>query len=138
MRARPGETPQKAGSRFEKFWASLFGVKPKRGSGNQWFSKLDVGDGSITWSCKWTTHESFSVSKKLMREAEEGIYKNGDDSIPGIATAIDNGTEVFVTLRASDFLRIVSSDAATFVTPSKADQKRAIASVPGLLRDAQN
>jgi len=39
---RPGESPQVAGNRFERFWARVFGVEPTRGSGNQWFAKLDV------------------------------------------------------------------------------------------------
>lgn len=48
FRKRPGETPQKSGGRFERFWASLFGVEPQRGSGATWIAKLDVADGSIT------------------------------------------------------------------------------------------
>ena len=92
---------------------------------------MDVGDGSILWSCKHTDHESFSLSKKLMREVQDAI--KGGSEIPGIAVSVDG--EVFVTLRAEDFLRIVQSDAATYVTPSKATQKRARAKVPTLLRD---
>lgn len=135
-RRRPGESSQKHGTRFEKFWAKIFGVEPTRGSGNQWFAKLDVGDGSILWSCKHTDSESFSMTKKLMREAEDAINGPGGvggTTLPGIATSLDG--DVYVTLRAEDFLRIVQSDAVTYVTPSMGAQKRARSKIPALLRD---
>lgn len=135
MRARPGETPQKSGRRFERFWASLFGKEPTKGSGNQWFMKLDVADGTITWSLKWTSNESISLSKKMIREAIEGIYKNGDNSIPGIAISLDNGAETLVILRAEDWLRMSQSNQAKYITPSRSEQKRRRASIPALLRD---
>lgn len=135
MRRRPGESPQKSGTRFERYWSSLFGVQPVKGSGNTWTCKLDVKDGSITWSCKWTSHESFRISKELMQEAIDGVHQNGDDSIPGIAMAIDGGSEVIVAMRADDLLRLLSSDAAGYITPSKANQKRALARIPSLMRD---
>lgn len=135
MRARPGEAPQKAGRRWERFWARLFGVIPQKGSGNTWTAKLDVADGSITWSCKWTSHESASISKSLFREADQAIHDNSDNSIPGIAIALDNGSETIVALRAIDFLRLIQSDQARYITPSKAEQKRRRAGIPALLRD---
>lgn len=138
MQKRPGEDPQRSGRRFERFWAKVFGVEPQKGSGNQWFARLDVGDGSITWSCKWTGNNSFSISKELLREADEAIYENGDNSIPGIAASIDNGAEVVVILRASDFLRLMQSDQARYIVPSKSEQKRARAGTPALLRDDVN
>lgn len=135
MRKRPGESPQQSGRRFERFWSALFGVKPQKGSGNTWIAKLDVADGSITWSCKFTSHDSFSMSKELLHEVDEGIYKNGDDSIPGIAVALDDGAETVVVLRAADFLRLLASDAAKYITPTKSAQKRTLAKIPNLLRD---
>lgn len=135
MRARPNDTPQQSGKRFERFWASIFGKEPQRGSGNTWIAKLDVADGSITWSLKWTAKESASISKALLKEADEAIYKNGDNSLPGIAMAIDSGTEVVVILRASDFLRLMQSDQARYIPPSRGEQKRARAGIPALLRD---
>lgn len=135
-RRRPGESPQKHGGRFEKFWAKLFGVEPVRGSGNQWHAKMDVGDGSILWSCKATVKGSFTVSKYAMREVQTAITGPGGvggDTIPGLAVLVDG--EAFVVLRAEDFLRIAASDAVKYVTPSRADQKRARARIPTLLRD---
>lgn len=136
--ARPGERPQKSGRRWERFWASIFGTEPQVGSGNQWHSKMDVADGSITWSLKWTSNASHSISKELLREADAAIHENGDNSIPGIAISLDDGAEVVVALRASDFLRLIQSDQARYVTPSKGEQKRRLASTPALLREEEN
>lgn len=135
MRPRPGETPQKSGKRFERFWARVFGSEPQPGSGNQWFAKLDVADGSITWSLKWTSKDSHSISKELLREADKAIYDNGDNSMPGIAISLANGDEVIVAMRASDFLRLIQSDQARYILPPKAEQKRRLAGTPTLLRD---
>jgi hypothetical protein len=131
-RPRTGVTPQEEGRRFERFWSALFGVKPTRGSGNLWWAKLDVGDTTFLFSCKNTIHASFSLTKALMREVEEAI--KGGDAIPAIATAIENH-EVFVTLRAEDFLRLIQSDKAKYIVPSKGEQKRARGKIPALLRD---
>lgn len=132
---RPGETPQKAGTRFELFWARVFGVRPTRGSGNQWFAKLDVPDGgAILWSCKHTDAESFRLTKHIMREAQEAATGMGSsgEMIPGVATAVDG--EVLVTLRAEDFLRMFTANVA-YITPSRGEQKRARAKIPELMRD---
>jgi hypothetical protein len=75
-RRRPGESSQKHGTRFEHFWAAIFGVKPTLGSGNQWFSKMDVGDSAVLWSCKHTDADSFRLSKDLMREAEPDFKRD--------------------------------------------------------------
>jgi len=132
---RPGESPQVAGNRFERFWARVFGVEPTRGSGNQWFAKLDVPDGgAILWSCKSTDAESFRLTKATMREAQEAATGMGSsgETIPGVATAVDG--EVLVTLRAEDFLRMFTAN-VKYITPSKGEQKRLRAKVPELLRE---
>jgi hypothetical protein len=118
-------------------FAKLFGVEPTKGSGNLWFAKLDVGDGAITFSCKWTSKPSFSVTKDLLREADNAVYQNGDNSIPALAISVDNGAETLVVLRASDLLRILASDSAQYIVPTKAAQKRAKSLLPGILRDIE-
>lgn len=133
--SRPGDTPQESGRRFETFWAKLFGVKAVKGSGSLWYAKMDVGDGAILWSCKHTEAESFRITRELMKEAERAINGNGGvggSTLPGIATSLEG--EVFVTLRAEDFLRMVAAE-VKYVRPSRADQKRINAKTPLLLRD---
>ena len=134
---RPGETPQKAGRRFEAAWAELFGVKPVRGSGSLWYAKLDVNDASILWSCKHTDNQSFRISRELMAEAQHAILGQGGmggETIPGIATSVDG--EVYVTLRADDFLRIFQQE-GKWIPKSKGEEKRARSRIPSLLRDQE-
>ena len=138
MRPRPGESPQKSGRRFEGFFAKLFGTEPRRGSGNQWVAPLDVADGKILWSLKWTTHESMSISKALLHEADEAVHRDGNNAIPGIAMSIDSGAEVVVAMRWSDFARLLAQDHARYIVPSKGEQKRARSRVPAILRDADD
>jgi hypothetical protein len=136
-RPRPGSTPQQEGRRFESFWSKFFGVEPTRGSGNQWTAPLDVGDVQFLFSLKETSAESFRVSKQLMREVEQAIHGpggKGGDIVPALAVVIEN-EEVFVTLRGEDFLRLISSPNARYVTPTRAEQKRARAQIPEILRD---
>jgi hypothetical protein len=136
MRRRPGESPQRSGRRFEAFWAKLFGVVPQRGSGSSWLAKLDVRDTRITFSCKWTEKDSFRLTREFMREADQAIYENGDNSVPAMAISIDNGEEVLVTMRAEDFIRLVTSKDSRYVAPTRGEQKRIRAGMPSLLRDA--
>lgn len=133
---RPGESPQQTGRRFEKFWAACFGVRPTRGSGNQWHAKMDVGDGAILWSCKHSDADSFRFSKELMQEAQravDGPGGVGGNTLPGVAVSV--GGEAYAVLRVEDLLRLLASPQARYMTPSKGDQKRSRAKLPALLRD---
>ena len=134
LRKRPriGSSPQMEGRRFEHWFAKLFGVTPVKGSGNQWWAKLDVKDVRFLFQCKDTKHASFSISRALMREIENAL--RGEDRIPVIATAVEN-SEVFVTLRAEDFIRLIQSDKALYLVPSKGEQKRLRSRTPALLRE---
>jgi hypothetical protein len=135
MRRRPNERPQDAGRRFESFWAKIFGVKPTPGSGNGWRVKLDVADGSIIWSCKYTIHRSITITKELLHEAQDAAHNNGDNSIPGIAIALDDGDMVIVAMEASDFIRLLTTDSGPYIKPTKADEKRLRAGIPAILRE---
>lgn len=140
-RRRPGESPQRAGRRFERFWAALFGVLPVKGSGALWYAKLDVGDGSILWSCKHTDAASFSITRELLREAQQAVSGQGGvggDTIPGLAVAIDGGAEVVVALRAEDFLRLLQTSARAYIQPTKGEVKRQRSRLPALLRDGDD
>jgi hypothetical protein len=135
MQTRPGDSPQRSGRLFEDFFAKLLGVRPTKGSGNSWLAKLDVLDGTITWSLKWTKDESIRISKALLREADQAVHQNGDNSIPGIAVAIDEGAEIIVAMRWSDFQRLMAQNPDGYIKPSKADAKRALAKKPLLFRE---
>jgi hypothetical protein len=140
---RPGESPQKTGFRFEKFWASILGVTPTRGSGSQWTAKMDVSDGSILWSLKHSSVDRLRFGKltmkDLMRECEEAINGNGGiggSAIPGVATSEQE--EQFVTFRAADFARLAQSGDFQYLVASKGEQKRSRSKIPALLRDDED
>jgi hypothetical protein len=131
------DTPQGRGYELEDVWAKLFGVEVQKGSGSVWYAKLDVADAQILWSCKHTDNESFRISKSIMREAEEAVTGPGGvggSVIPGLATRIESG-DVFVTLRAEDFLRLADSGELKYVESLKATAKRARSKTPALLRE---
>lgn len=128
---------QRRGYDFEEKFADLFGVEVQKGSGSVWYAKLDVADSTILWSCKSTDAQSFRLSRDTMREPQEAINGPGGiggSTIPGVATSVDG--EVFVTLRAEDFLRLADSGELRYNESSKANAKRARSKVPGLLRDS--
>ncbi len=129
------KTAQDEGRVFEKQFAESLGTKPQKGSGNIWTARLDVADGAILWSCKWTGDQSFRLSMSLMKEAQDAITGQGGmggSTIPGVATCVDD--EVLVTLRAEDFLRLVT-DNVKYIVPSKGEAKRSRSRIPALLRD---
>ena len=129
-RHRNLSTPQEKGRLFERIWGKLLGTKPQPGSGNQWYAKLDVTDTKFLWSLKYTEKKTFSLSPKLMQEAEEAVTGN---EIPGIAVSVDG--HKFVIFNAEDFLRFCESGDYKYIIPSKAEQKRAQAKIPTLFRD---
>lgn len=133
---RLGETAQRTGYRFEKYFARLLGSQPIRGSGSQWTAKLDIRDGAVLWSLKHTDADSFRLSNDLMQEAVRAIYApggTGGDLIPGIALSI-NG-EIYTVLRGDDFLRLMTSEAPVYIPQTKGDAKRSRARVPNLFKD---
>jgi hypothetical protein len=130
------KTPQEKGYEFEEKFAEALGAKPTRGSGNQWFAKMDIGGAEILWSCKHTDNESFRMAKSLMREVQDAIIGQGGiggSTIPGMAISVDG--EVYCTIRAEDFLRLIQEE-VKFVQPSKGEAKRQRAKIPKLLADS--
>lgn len=126
---QPLPSPQESGAQFEEVIADALGVKPTRGSGNQWFAKMDVATGHVLFSCKWTGSQSFRVEKGHMREIQG--HCEGDQE-PALAISV--GGEVYVVQRAGDWLAGRTKEDSAFIEPSKADIKRLTARVPALLR----
>lgn len=125
-------TPQDSGRMWEKVWASLFGVKPVKGSGSFWFAKMDVDDGSILWSLKRTENKSFSFTPGLMHEVESAIKEQGFGAQrAGVAIEVDG--EQFCILRAEDMVYALTK-LEPYRDASKHEAKRHNADVPLLLR----
>jgi len=137
--ARPGDDAQRTGRRFEPFWAKLFGREPTRGSGNQWTMPMDVGDGHILWSLKYSEHVVLrfgpTTMKALMQEIDR--HTRGDGTVSGVATHGEDG-ETYVTLRSEDFIRMCQTGSYQYITPTRGAQKMARAKLPALLRDDED
>lgn len=127
-------TPQENGRQFEKEFADSLGAKLVKGSGNQWFAKLDVSSAHILWSLKSTSKKSLPFTSALMQEAEAAILGSGGvggETVPGVATSVDG--EVYVTLKQADFIRLFQSD-VKFIEPSNSEKKRQRSKLPELFR----
>jgi hypothetical protein len=124
-----GKNSQERGYSFEKVFGDVLGLEPTRGSGNQWFAKMDLNGAAILVSCKHTDAESFRVTKGHLREIQRACTGEQEPAL-----AIDVDGEVFIVQRAGDWIASRTSDAAQFIEPSKADAKRARSKVPVLLR----
>jgi len=139
---RPGESAQKTGFRFEKFFGNLLGVQPTRGSGSQWTAKLDIKAASFLMSLKFSTRDilrfgSYRMSD-LMREIDQAITGQGGvggSTIGVVVTHEQETNNTFITMRAEDWLRMIQSGDIQYVVASKGQQKRARAKIPSLLRE---
>jgi hypothetical protein len=133
---RPGETPQKTGTRFERFFAKLLGVEPVRGSGNQWHAPLDVGTIAILFNLKWSAKDVLRFGRyqiwELFRETREAT-KSGDKT-GAIVLHEESTGKTYVIFEADDWLRMSQTGDITYLTPSKGEQKRARSRIPALLR----
>lgn len=126
------KTPQQLGFDFEEEFAGLLGSKVTPGSGNQWFAKMDIGDGHILWSLKHTIKDTLTVNQKLINEVENAAGAEG--SMPGIAVKVAG--EPFVMLRMEDFIKIVQEE-IKIAPPSRSEIKRKNAATPLILRDME-
>lgn len=136
---RLGDTPQQTGRRFETHWAKLFGTEPNKGSGNLWWLPLDVGFAFFRMSLKYSSKDRLRFGryalKDLLREADKA--RTSDSDIGVVATYGEEDGEAYVTLRATDFVRMIQSGDINYLTPSKGEQKRARSKIPALLRDEE-
>lgn len=128
MKTVRGNTSQARGYSFEEVFGEAIGVKPTKGSGNQWFAKMDLNGESILVSCKHTDADSFRVTKGHLREIQKACVGEQEPVM-----AIDVNGEVYIVQRAGDWIASRTSE-ANFIEPAKADIKRARARVPVLLR----
>lgn len=126
---------QEDGLAYEERLASLLGAKLQPGSGSQWYAKLDLDAIEILFSLKHTGKQSLKVTPSILREAIQEATKLGSKgAIPAVAT--DIAGEDFVLLRVNDFAKLMEEE-TKFVPAKRADIKRSRASVPEVLRKAQ-
>lgn len=126
-------TAQQRGYDFEKEWADVLGAKVTKGSGNQWWARMDVPDGVFLWSLKATTKKGFRLTKGLMQEVWTAIVGLGGKGEAEAGMAIDIDGDKFVVIPAETFARLMREN-VKYIKPTKADVKRASSKVPLLMR----
>jgi hypothetical protein len=124
------------GEKFEQELSEEFGLQKVSGSGNKWYSRLDLFGQGARWSLKATSKKSLSISEETIVEAInacEGI--GGDGSIPVWAFRI--GSHDIISLRKEDFksfqkgeLKLIGDGVGQQVI-----QRRNRAATPSLFRD---
>lgn len=130
---------QDEGREFEKELADELGLSVVPGSGNQWYSQLDLIGRGVRWSLKYTREKSFRLTQEDVREAvvaTQGV--SGDGSIP--LWAVRLGTEEYdlIIMRKNDFLLMQEGELTLIGNdepPKKSEIRRARSRVPILLRE---
>lgn len=127
-------TPREKGLEFEKEFAKRLGGKLQPGSGNQWFAKLDVSGKSFLWSLKYTSKESFLITRSILHEAVRAVIGpggRGEGTYPGLAVRIVD--EDYIIMRANDFYDLVASE-VEILAPTKREVKMRQGNVPTFKR----
>lgn len=124
------------GNRFEAEFAAEMGLERVPGSGNQFHSKLDETGFGARWSLKATIFKSFPLSTELIDEAVEATVSavGGTGELPLWAIRLEDNSEYdLVVMRKADFKRI-TSEGITLSSNTKAEERRARASMTILER----
>lgn len=129
---------QQAGLDFEQEWAKRLGARLTPGSGNQWHTQGDVAGKGFIWSLKYTSKESFRLTRGMLHEIIRIVHGpggRGGSAIPAMAVRLQE--EDYVVLLASDFFKLMQED-IKFVPPTKADEKRERARLPKFIRERES
>lgn len=126
-------TPQDNGRAWERIWAEKIGGRLVPGSGNKWYSRLDVRGKRILWSNKWTGNLSYTISRGVLQELSDAtVAPGGNGAIPALAIRIESVGD-YVVIGADDFLELLKSK--PIIAADKAENRRATAAIPQLLRE---
>jgi hypothetical protein len=88
------------GRDFEEELSEEFGIQKVPGSGNQWYSKLDLKGFAARWSLKSTEKKSISISQSTIDEAIKACYDlSGDSTTPLWAFRIGDREHDMVMMR---------------------------------------
>lgn len=126
---------QDQGREYEKQIAAEFGLNLVPGSGSQWFAKLDSYGKGFRASIKWTSKESYRVTKKDIDELiEVATGVGGTGEIP--IWVLHFNEQDFVLLRKQDFLSWSKGEISIEKEQRAGTAKRsARADIPVLLRE---
>ena len=128
---------QQQGREWEKEIADEFGLTLVPGSGAPWHSKLDITGQGARWSLKWTSKDSYRVTKEDLEEAIDATRgMGGTGEIPFWAFHIAG--QDFVMMRKDDFKSYQQGDLV--VIPEKRTKtaiRARLSDIPILLREEE-
>lgn len=128
---------QRQGRRLEDDVAKMCGGQTTKQSGADFTQKLDVIDGPVLFSCKYTGKDALKVDRALLDELDDATNgPGGDGRLGALAVRVDSlGDEPIVIMRLGNFVELYH-DKAGVAPPinSKHQARREAASVPRLLR----
>ena len=129
-------TEQQQGREWEREFADEFDLSLVPGSGSPWWSgKLDVTGEGARWSLKWTSKDSYRLTKKDIEEALEATSGlSGGLETP--LWALNIAGHELVVMRKEDFKQIQAGELN--VLPEKKTKtaiRTHLSSVPILLRE---
>jgi hypothetical protein len=126
---------QQQGRDWESDFAKEFGLELVPGSGSPWWSgKLDVYGKGARWSLKWTSKESFAVTKKIIEEALQATSGlTGASEIPMWAFNLQG--EELIMMRKEDFKQMQAGELNVLPeVRTKTAERNKLAETPILLR----
>lgn len=122
------------GYEFEDEVAALVGGQVVPGSGQGKWAKMDTNGLQIVWSCKWTKHNSRSITPVEFAEVERAVHGPGGyggDVLPGMA--IGMGPFTAFCMEPHYFMDFITREAPT-VQASSAEARRIHAGRTPLMR----
>jgi hypothetical protein len=125
-------TPQQQGRDYESELAERVGgvAQPNSGAGPRY--KLDLKLGSLLFSAKHTTHESYSLKASDLREALAGAQgPGGRGEIPAMAIRMEGFPDDVFVMRGSDLRAALEGEVDVQMAPTKRAAKLAAVQANG-------
>lgn len=132
--------PQDIGAEFEEEFVARHGLKRVAASGSQWHSKLDARGRGARWSLKSTADASYRVTPKDLFELTTAHAPGQDGAMRLMAIQIGRSTPqetTVIVMLEEDFTQIATGE-LELVSEDKTQAKRRLASLPELLREADD
>jgi hypothetical protein len=98
---------RKRSNKQESRLADMVGGRAQAGSGAPWSSKGDVKQEDFLFECKFTDHESFSVSTKLWAEIKYKAMIAQSGRKPAMQLEIGKEKLRLVVLSEEDYLELL-------------------------------
>jgi hypothetical protein len=120
------------GNRFEEHVSEISGGRLQPASGNRWYAKGDVSAPMCLIQAKASANRTWAQTRRELKGAIDDAIGTGKPA--ALAVLDDDGEALFVG-RLDDVVEMLSSDLQLTATESSGEQRRRLASMPGILRE---